>query len=120
MKRIFWDMEEAAVLLQGLLDVREGKVSRKNAIARVSKELRTRAIRRHGDIDEKFRNENGIDIQMAHLEYALTDGEAGWKPAYQWQYKILDIFHNEPETFSKLLAAARGPQPLNDALQDES
>ncbi len=107
MKRILWDMEEAAVLLDGLLQVRFGKISRTDAIASVSEELRARAARRHYDIDEKFRNENGISLQMAHLEYGLTDGETGWEPAYRWQEQILDIYYNEPEIYKKLLNRAR-------------
>lgn len=100
-------MEEAAVLLDGLLRVQTGKISRTDAIESVSEELRDRAARRHLDVDEKFRNENGISLQMAHLEYGLTDGETGWEPAYQWQEKILDIYYNEPETYKKLLDKAR-------------
>lgn len=107
MKRILWDMEEAAVLLDGLLQVQAGKISRSDAIASVSEELRARAGRRHLDVDKKFRNKNGISLQMAHLEFGLTDGEAGWEPAYQWQAKILDIYYNEPETYKKLLDRAR-------------
>lgn len=107
MKKIPWDTEEAAVLLDGLLRVRAGKISRPDAIASVSEELRVRAGRRHLDVDKKFRNENGISLQMAHLEYGLTDGETGWEPAYQWQEEILDIYYNEPETYKKLLDRAR-------------
>ncbi|WP_337952405.1 hypothetical protein, partial [Mitsuokella jalaludinii] len=90
-----------------VVDVQFGKISRTDAIASVSEELRARAARRHYDIDEKFRNENGISLQMAHLEYGLTDGETGWEPAYRWQEQILDIYYNEPEIYKKLLNRAR-------------
>ena len=107
MKRILWDMEEAAVILQGLLDVRAGTISRTDAIAYVSEELRARAVRRQYDIGEKFRNKNGISWQMAHLEFGLTDGEKGIGPVHKWQEKILDIYYTEPETYKKLLNRAR-------------
>lgn len=107
MKRIFWDMEEAAVLLDGLLRVRAGQISRTDAIACISDELRARAIRRHYNIDEIFHNKNGISWQMAHLEFGLTDGETGIGPVHKWQEKILDIYYNEPETYKKLLDKAR-------------
>lgn len=107
MKRIPWDMQEAAVLLQGLLDIEAGKISRTDAVAQISSALRDRAIRRHQTIDEKFRNEDGIDMQMAHLEYGPTEGRSGWAPTYRWQDEILDIYHNEPETYRKLLQEAK-------------
>ncbi len=110
MKRIPWDLQEAAVLLQGLLDVQDGKISRTDAIAHISTVLRNRAARQHHDIDEKFRNENGISMQMAHLEYGLTEGKSGWKPTCRWQDKILDIYHNEPDTYKRLLHEARKQQ----------
>lgn len=35
------------------------------------------AIQNGIDIDEKFRNENGIDLQMRKLKYVFTGGTSG-------------------------------------------
>ena len=62
--RIVWNEHEQAVLLQALIDVLNGKTERKEAISEVSKRLRKEAESRGIKIDEKFRNENGISLQM--------------------------------------------------------
>lgn len=56
MNRIPWDQYEAAVLLQALLDVRDKRISRSQAISDTSQKLRTMAHNRGIAIDEIFRN----------------------------------------------------------------
>lgn len=71
-KRIPWNEHEQAVLLQALVDVCNHKIERKQAVSKVSKKLRNYAIARKIAIDDKFRNENGISLQMSCLEYAYN------------------------------------------------
>ena len=78
-QRIPWDMSEAVILLDALIAAREGKISRKDAIESVSSELRIRAKRRGVEVDDIFRNINGITLQMSTMEYVLTNGEKGMK-----------------------------------------
>ena len=56
MNRIPWDQYEAAVLLQALLDVRDKRISRSQAISDTSQKLRTMAHNQGIAIDEIFRN----------------------------------------------------------------
>ena len=58
--RIPWDIEEAVLMLDMLLKSIDGKLTRKEAIHQVSEKLRRRAVNRGIEIDEIFRNENGI------------------------------------------------------------
>lgn len=101
--RIPWGLHEAAILLQGLLDVREKKVYRKVAVTKIPSQLRSLAARNGNIVDEKFRNVNGIGLQISHLEYALTNGKTGLGPAHKWQYAIIEIFRNDPDRYKKLL-----------------
>ena len=75
--RIVWSEHEQAVLLQALIDVLNHKIERKQAISEVSKRLRKEAELRGLEINVKFRNDNGISLQMNCLEYAYTDGKSG-------------------------------------------
>lgn len=72
-----WNEYEQAILLQVLIDVLEDKTERKQVISEVSGKLRKLAVDRGLIIDEKFRNKNGIRLQMSCLEYAYTDGKSG-------------------------------------------
>ena len=101
--RIPWDLHEAVILLQGLLDVRANKVLRTDAVANISSIVRFMATQNGHAVDEKFRNTSGISLQMSHLEYALTNGETGLGPVYKWQYSIIEIFRNDPDRYMKLL-----------------
>ena len=65
-----WDVEEAVLMLDMFLEYCDGKLTRKDAIRQVSEKLRRRAVIKGIEIDDIFRNENGIAFQMSALEVA--------------------------------------------------
>lgn len=67
--KIPWNEHEQAILLRSLINVLKHKVKRKYAIAEVSKQLRNLAMQQGLTIDDKFRNENGIALQMLRPDY---------------------------------------------------
>ena len=108
-QRIPWDMSEAVILLDALIAAREGKISRKDAIESVSSELRIRAKRRGVEVDDIFRNINGITLQMSTMEYVLTNGEKGMKksPMPKLFQDVVAMYWNDRATYEKKLRAAR-------------
>lgn len=105
--RIVWDEHEQAVLLQALVDVLNHEIERKQAISEVSKRLREEAESRGIVIDEKFRNENGISLQMNCLEYAYTGGKTGLHVTRGWYFDIGNTYQNDQNVFVELLKGAR-------------
>lgn len=105
--RIVWSEHEQAVLLQALIDVLNHKIERKQAISEVSKRLRKEAELRGLEINVKFRNDNGISLQMNCLEYAYTDGKSGLHVARGWYFDIVNTYRNDQDKFYKLLKEAR-------------
>lgn len=67
-----WDRTEAAILLEALIQVKKGNISRKDAIEMVSKRLRGKAKEEGLIIDDVFRNIAGITFQMHSMEGMLT------------------------------------------------
>ena len=65
-----WDQYEAVVLLEGFLDILSNNFSRNEVIDRVSHDLRTMAINQGDEIDDIFRNKNGIKFQINSMESA--------------------------------------------------
>ena len=59
-QRIPWDIYEAVIMLNALISLYNGDVSRKEAIESVSSELSERARAKGIEVDEFFRNINGI------------------------------------------------------------
>lgn len=105
--RIVWDEHEQAVLLQALVDVLNHEIERKQAISEVSKRLREEAESRGIVIDEKFRNENGISLQMNCLEYAYTGGKTGLHVTRGWYFDIVNTYQNDQNVFVELLKGVR-------------
>ncbi|MBM6804782.1 hypothetical protein H6B07_19595, partial [Mediterraneibacter glycyrrhizinilyticus] len=104
--RIAWKEHEQAVLLQALIDVMNEKTERKEAISQVSKRLRNEAESCGIKIDEKFRNENGISLQMSCLEYAYTGGKSGLHVTCGWYFDIVNKYQNDQVAFAELLKGA--------------
>ena len=82
MKQKPWDRYEVAFLLNYFLKTEAGDVSRKEAVEIVSNTLRKRAIARGIELDETFRNRNGISMQMSAIRncyFGKNQGLAGSK-----------------------------------------
>ena len=118
--RILWDRDEALILLDGLLSVLNGDQPRLRAVKAVSEELRQRAIDNGVEIDEVFRNTNGISMQMGVMEYIYTDGEHGLKkssmpPLFK---EVVTLYKTDRPTYEKLLKEAR-KLPEKISVKDE-
>ena len=107
--RILWDRDEAIILLDGLLSVLNGEKPRSEVIDAVSKELRQRAIDKGIEIDEVFRNINGISMQMQRMEYVLTNGRQGLDPKSPPKLfqEVVTLYKTDRPTYEKLLKEAR-------------
>ena len=91
--KIPWEQEEAVILLDALLKVRNGDITRKEAVANVSNELRQRAINKGIKIDDIFRNINGIGLQMSFMEYIITDGKQGMPQASKLFKETIKLYN---------------------------
>lgn len=108
-QKILWDEDEALILLDALLQVLSGALSRKNAAALVSRELRTRAIYEGHAIDDIFRNQNGIHLQMSIMECAFTGGKRGLKrhKVPKLFQDVVSLYENDRPSYEKRLAEAK-------------
>lgn len=102
-----WDKYEAVILLDALLAVRDGAMNHKEAIKYVSQTLRRRAVLKGMDIDERFRNEAGIEMQMARMEYALTDGKIGLSSQSTLFNNTVRLYKTAWVSYRKLLREAK-------------
>lgn len=113
--RIQWNEHEEAVLLCALIKVLNHELERKQAISEVSTQLREIAIARGIAIDDTFRNENGIALQMSKLEYVFTNGESGLYVDTGWYFTIVHIYRNDHDKYMKLLGEAMEVSAPNKA-----
>lgn len=119
-QRVPWDMSEAVIMLNALISTYEGKISRKEAIESVSLELRARAKKNGIEVDDIFRNVNGITLQMSTMEYILTNGEKGMKksPMPKLFKDAVAMYRNDRVVYEKTLRAARNVMDTK-SIQDQ-
>lgn len=105
-KRTVWNKFEVALLMDAYQMVSKGKVVRKDAVSALSKRLRNRMIMNGIEISDKYRNENGIQLQMSALEYIITEGEKGMSSPNKLFEDIVDMYTNSHEEYEKILNEA--------------
>ena len=101
-----WDLHEAVVLLDGFLDIQSNNFPRTEVIERVSHDLRTMAINQGYEIDDIFRNKNGITFQMKSIESAYL-GYTVMKPASRLFTETVALYRNSPSEYEKMRKEAR-------------
>ena len=114
--KIGWNKYETAILIDSYVQVKEGKLSRKEAIATVSKRLRARMIKIGMTISDTYRNENGISIQMAAIEFCFTNGEKGINHVSNMFREIIEMYQENYPKYSQLLSIANVMYPLASAV----
>ena len=101
-----WNSHEAAILLQAYIEFCKGNESRQFYIRRVSEDLRKMAISQGIDIDDKYRNVNGITFQMASMESAFL-GHTIMKPASKLFTDTVLLYKDHKPDFDNLLKEAK-------------
>lgn len=110
MKRSYnpqWNKFEAALLLEALLNVKDGRYTRKEAVTTISNRFRNKAIHENEPISDTYRNVNGITLQLAAMDYAYTNGARGVKHVSKLFYDIVNIYHSDPQLFIRILQKAK-------------
>lgn len=118
--RIVWNKFEVALLMDAYQRVSKGNVVRKDAVSALSKRLRNRMIMNGIEISDKYRNENGIQLQMSTLEYIITGGEKGILSPNKLFEDIVNIYANCHEEYDKILDEAfeMYPEPVEHHVID--
>lgn len=70
--RIKWDKYETALLIDGFWRIENSPEKKKEIIAELSESLRTRAVNLGIEIDDVFRNVNGISMQLSPIAHAFS------------------------------------------------
>lgn len=100
-----WSVHEAVILLDEYLKVSLKQKERKKAIAEVSAKLRQMAKNQGLEIDDVYRNVNGITFQMASMESAYV-GRTIMKPASKLFLETVSLYKADRENFERILKEA--------------
>lgn len=116
--RIPWDEEETALLIDTYLRVEAGQLPLKEAVATLSRQLRQRAKQSGVEIDDVFRNENGIRMRLAEIQYLMTGGISGFKNTSILYKNMAHLCITDMEQFQKILEKAKKGIKINEFSKD--
>ena len=117
--RIPWDKYETAILMDACQKCENGELSRQDAVHNVSIILRKLAVNRRLDIDDIFRNENGINMQFTIMRGLMFNKKSGLHNASKLFVNMSTLYWNEPTEFEKILSEANMMIEDNLSIQDQ-
>lgn len=116
--RIGWDEYEVALLIDACNRIRDNKIDKAECVHKLSNSLRQRAKANGINIDEVFRNENGIALQMTKMEYLLTDGKKGLPGASKLYIEMAKMSKLNSDEFEKILILAKEQIGYKEAMNN--
>ena len=105
--RVPWDIYETALLLDMYFRIERGEIARSRAVSELSQTLRTLGVKRGIKINDTYRNENGISMQLYHMMYALTDGKEGLGNVARIYYQMARMYQEDHEHYERILKEAQ-------------
>ena len=102
-----WDIYEAVILLEGYLETLQGIQSKSQIIKRTSADLRRMAVNRGVEIDDVYRNENGISYQIQSMDSAFK-GQKVYVPTTKLFTDAVTLYRADNGRYQKILGEAKG------------
>lgn len=115
--RIPWNKYEVAILIDACDRYYQFGGDKSQIIKLVSKQLRLMAINGKIEIDDIYRNENGISMQFTIMSSLLQNSHCGLNGASKLFIEMADIFTKNKQEFDKILKEAKRmlePQKKNN------
>lgn len=103
--KISWNCYEVALLLNTYKRVAEG-FDINTEITKLSIALRNLATHRGIQIDETYRNVNGMKMQLANVQYLFTDGKKGLSGASAMIRQMYELYTTNPTKYQMILEEA--------------
>ena len=106
--RLPWDRWEWALLLEAYEEIQKKPSAKMEILQQLSDTLRTRATRQGIEIDDTFRNLNGMDLQYEHVLYILSDGKQGLEGDLSKVFtEVKNIYLTDKNWFDMILRKAK-------------
>lgn len=116
--RIKWDEYETALLIDACIKIDEGKLRTQDVVSDLSKKLRRRAIRQGIIIDEIFRNENGIAMQLQKIRFILDEKQGAFRHNTKVFIEMVNLFRKDREQFNHILEQAEEEIAMDSKQED--
>lgn len=104
--RIPWDNYEIALMFEIYQHMAMG-MSLGSAAEKLSGILRQKAINQGIEIDDIFRNTNGMVFYLKRTEYLFTKGKSGLDGAQKNVVEMFELYHHNHTKYEEILVEAR-------------
>ena len=104
--RVMWNGYEAALIVEMFYRIKYGELRKKEGASIVSERLRKYGVMQGISIDDKYRNTNGILMQLNAIEYADSGGENGLSSCSKLFIQMVDLYKNQEDKFRDILQQA--------------
>ena len=101
-----WDIYEAVILLDGYLEWLNTNQPKTKIIKQISADLRRMATNRGTEIDDIYRNENGISYQIQSIDSAYK-GKKVYVPATRLFEETVELYRTDAERYIEILEEAK-------------
>ena len=105
--RIGWDDFEIALLIEYTVALKNGTVGRQDGAKELSERLRQYALNRGIEIDDKFRNVNGMLLQSQRIKTCLFGDDSNALGSSKDFIRVCEIYKNNRSEFDELLKEAK-------------
>ena len=117
--RVPWNENEAVLLIEACQKCDDGVISKKEAIKGLSKALRNQAIQNGIEIDNVFRNENGIAMQFSIMNSLIYHKKSSLH-GYSKLFKIMaELYNNDRLAFDIILMEAKDMAENKESIQSQ-
>ena len=101
--RIPWDKYEVVLLVDAYNKIANNPENRTNIIQNLSIKLRNRAKNYlHIEVDDTFRNFNGVNMRIGNIKYLFTNGLNGLSSYSQLDKEIYELYKNNYGEFRRI------------------
>lgn len=107
MRQPIWTPFEVALLIEAYWRIENEVISKKDAVSEISRLIRSYALNQGQQIDDTFRNENGISMRLEELRYLFSDGKKGIRNTSSLFRIMVQMYQQNPKGFQSILVTAR-------------
>ncbi|SHI29134.1 site-specific integrase [Desulfosporosinus lacus] len=117
--RVPWDEHETALLIESCQKYDSGVITKKEVIRGLSTTLRNRAAQKGIEIDDVFRNENGIAMQFSIISSLIHHQKSGLHGASKLFKDMAELYNNDRLAFDKILMEAKNMADNESSMQNQ-
>ncbi len=100
--RIVWDEYETALLIDTFWQIEKSPDRKQELIKGLSDALRQKALKSGVTIDEKFRNVNGISMQLSPIAHAFFPERPSLTTSVMFN-RMVELYKTDRDAFNKTL-----------------